>query len=111
MEKKKGGRPETVIDRKAAYEAKIEKQRLDAELKESLPTIFDKHRKYILMARDGYLRGWKMSDMEEILAFIEEKTKQKRNVNFNCSYCVIDLINSFSYLENYDSKTGTKKVR
>lgn len=93
----KPGRKMTVLNRKVAFEEK-----------KNEPTIFDRYRKYILTARDGYVREWRMSEIEEIKAYVEKKTKTKFNLNVNCSYCIIDLINSFSRLDV--SKNSIKKV-
>jgi hypothetical protein len=61
--------------------------------------IFNKYRNYILSAREGYLRGWKMSEIEEIHSFVNTRLGKPYAVNYNCSMCIIDLINVFAKLK------------
>lgn len=62
--------------------------------------IFDKYRHYILSAREGYLRGWKMSEIEEIHSFVNARLGRLYAMNYNCSMCIIDLINVFAKLRD-----------
>lgn len=64
------------------------------------PTIHDKYRKYIDMAKSGYLRGHSYPEIIEMLRYCEKKLNRQIPINLQCSQCLIDLVMMFARLEN-----------
>ena len=63
-------------------------------------SIYEKYKQYIVMAREGYLRNWRMSEIEDIHRHVESVLGHKYYLNLNCSMCVIDLVNIFARLKD-----------
>lgn len=64
-----------------------------------IPTIFDKYRKHIDTAKEGYLKKITYAEAIEMLRYIQKNTNHKLGLNMSCSNCLIELVQIFSSLE------------
>ena len=69
------------------------------EVTPKIPTIFDKYRRHVETAKDGYLRDLKYPEAMEILRYIQDKTGHKLGLSMSCASCMLSLIETFANLE------------
>lgn len=62
-------------------------------------TIFDKYRKHIKTAKEGYLRDLKYPEAIEIKEFIHKETGHNIGITMSCGACLVNLVKTFANLE------------
>lgn len=62
-------------------------------------TLFDKYRKHIETAQDGYLRDITYAEAIEIKDFIHKKTGHNIGITMSCGACLVSLVQTFANLE------------
>lgn len=100
MSKKKVENKIKKVEQKIVSKPKVRQSEKVTKEKVVKKTIFDKYRKHINSAKDGYVNGLSYSQAMEILRYIESKRNIKLGLNVNCGGCMIDLVLMFARLED-----------